>query len=341
MPPAIRRSLYRLSVIALVAFLPACGPPSAESEEAVGDARSAAQPPSAVTDTVVTDTVVTDALGRSVRFQHPVSRLVSLAPNLTEIAFAAGGGRRLVAGTRSDDFPPPVDTLPKISALPVDFEAIAAQRPGLVVATDQVNAPRAADTFDALDLPVYFFSFEQVGDVFDGIRQMGRLLGTASAAADSAAALEASFDALQARTDDLGDGDRPRVLVLIGDETLYAFGGSSYVHTLVEAAGGRSITADLEASAPTLSEEYVLEQRPDVIVGAWGGDYDPGRLERLHPTWDVVPAVASGRVYSLDPDFLLRPGPRLVDGAWAIARHLHPSRFAPSAGPLPSPPPRP
>ena len=292
-------------------------------------------------DTAVADTVVTDALGRSVRFQHPVSRLVSLAPNLTEITFAAGGGRRLVAGTRSDDFPPPVDTLPKISALPVDFEAIAAQRPGLVVATDQVNAPRAADTFDALDLPVYFFSFDQVRDVFDGIRQMGRLLGTASAAADSAAALEASFDALRARTDDLGDGDRPRVLVLIGDETLYAFGGSSYVHTLVEAAGGRSITADLEASAPTLSEEYVLEQRPDVIVGAWGADYDPDRLERLHPTWDVVPAVASGRVYSLDPDLLLRPGPRLVDGAWAIARHLHPSRFAPSADPSPSPPLRP
>jgi ABC-type Fe3+-hydroxamate transport system substrate-binding protein len=118
------------------------------------------------------------------------------------------------------------------------------------------------------------------------------------------------------------------VLVLIGDDTLYSFGDGSYVHNLVELAGGRSITASIDTKAPTLSEEYVLKEKPDVIVGAWGSDYDSDRLLKLHPTWDVVPAVQNGRVYSLPSSLLLRPGPRLVQGARRMAAYLHPDRFA-------------
>jgi ABC-type Fe3+-hydroxamate transport system substrate-binding protein len=269
---------------------------------------------------------VTDDLDRTVVVPQPVRRVVTLAPNLTEIVFAAGAGSTLAAVTTADDFPPPVDTLPQVSALPVDFEAIAAQNPDLVLATDQVNPPGDAETFGALDVPIYFFSFATLADVFRAIRTTGDLLGTAAAAADSAAALEAAVDRLRRATRGV---DRPRVLVLIGDETLYAFGQESYIHTLVELAGGTSITDSIDASAPTLSEEYVLEQKPDVIVGAFGAEYDPDRLLALHPTWDVVPAVRNDRVYSLPSSLLLRPGPRLVSGAYAMARRLHPDRVPP------------
>jgi ABC-type Fe3+-hydroxamate transport system substrate-binding protein len=267
---------------------------------------------------------VTDALGRSVAPERPVERVVSLAPNLTEIAFAAGGGSRLVAVTTADDYPPAVDTLDRVSALPVDFEAVAAQNPDLVLATDQVNPPGDTETFEALDVPIYFFSFASLTDVFDAIRTTGALLGTEAAAADTARALERQVARLGRRTDALSPRERPRVLVLIGDDTLYSFGEGSYVHRLVELAGGRSVTDTLSTAAPTLSEEFVLTTRPDVIVGAWGADYDPARLLELHPTWDVVPAVQNDRVYSLPPSLLLRPGPRLVEGARRMAAHLHP-----------------
>jgi iron complex transport system substrate-binding protein len=96
------------------------------------------------------------------------------------------------------------------------------------------------------------------------------------------------------------------------------------------------VTDTLDASAPTLSEEFVLTARPDVIIGAWGADYDPSRLLELHPTWDVVPAVRNNRVYSLPPSLLLRPGPRLVEGARRVAGRLHPDRFG-TTSPSPSP----
>jgi len=280
------------------------------------------------TDSASSDQL-TDDLGRTVEIERPVERVVSLAPNLTELAFAAGGGSSLVAVTSSDDYPPAVDSLDHVSALPVDFEALTAQEPDLVLATDQVNPPGDTETFDALDLPVYFFSFASLDDVFNAIDTMGTLLGTEEAAQDSARALRQRADALRAQTAGIPRSDRPRVLVLIGDETLYSFGADSYIHTLVEMAGGRSITDSLDAQAPTLTDEFVLTEKPDVIVGAWGPDYDPDRLQSLHPTWDIVPALQNDRVYSLPADLLLRPGPRLVDGAWRMAAHLHPNRIAP------------
>lgn len=270
---------------------------------------------------------VTDDLNRTVHLQRPIERVVSLAPNLTELVYAAGGGNKLVAVTTADDYPPAVDTLTRVSALPVDFEAVTAAAPDLVLATDQVNPPGDTETFKALDLPVYFFSFSSLTDVFEGIQTMGTLLGTEKTASDTVRTLKRRLSTLKARTDTLSSGERPQVLVLIGDDTLYSFGKGSYVHRLVGLAGGRSITASIESSAPTLSEEYVLTEKPDVIVGAWGADYDPSRLLKLHPTWDVVPAVKNNRVYSLPPSLLLRPGPRLVQGARRMASLLHPSRL--------------
>lgn len=281
-------------------------------------------------------TQFTDDLGRTVELERPVERVVSLAPNLTELAFAARGGSTLVAVTSSDNYPPAVDTLDHVGALPVDFEALTAYEPDLVLATDQVNPPGDTDTFDSLALPVYFFSFSSLEDVFDAIETMGTLLGTEPAAQDSAQTLRRRADALRAQTSDLSPSERPRVLVLIGDETLYSFGQDSYIHTLVEMAGGRSVTDSLDAQAPTLTDEYVLTQKPDVIVGAWGSDYDPDRLLELHPTWDIVPALQNDRVYSLPADLLLRPGPRLVDGAWQMAAHLHPDRVSPASAPQPT-----
>jgi ABC-type Fe3+-hydroxamate transport system substrate-binding protein len=288
-------------------------------------------------DTPPSATTLTDDLERTVALSPPIERVISLAPNLTELVFAAGAGSTLVAVTPSDDHPPAVDTIDEISPLPVDFEAVVAKSPDLVLATDQINPPGDTETFEAVSVPVYFFSFSSLDDVFEAVRTMGTLLGTEAAARDSARTLERQVAALRARTDSLPEAERPRVLVLVGDDTLYSFGRGSYVHELVRLAGGRSITASIDTKAPTLSEEFVLTEKPDVIVGAWGRDYDPDRLLELHPTWDVVPAVANDRVYSLPPSLLLRPGPRLVEGARRMAAHFHPSRFGPLGPSAPSP----
>lgn len=270
-------------------------------------------------------TFVDDAQ-RTVVLDAPARRIVPLAPNLTEIAFAAGAGDRVVGVGTSDDYPAAVDTLPHISTLPVDFEEVATLRPDLILATDQINSPRDAETFDALGIPTAFFSFRSVPDIFAAVGDVGRLAGTPVRAQRAADSLRQAYAQLQERTRALPD--RPRLLFLIGDETLYAFGRDSYVQDLIDAAGGESLTASIDRQAPVLSEEFVLEEQPDVIVGAWGEQYDTGRLADLHPGWQAVPALRNGRVHSVDPDLFLRPGPRVVEGAHRLAALLHPQSLA-------------
>lgn len=302
---------------------------SAGCQDHAADAPPGAAPRSARADTV------TDALGRRMRLSLPAQRVVSLAPNLTEIVFAAGAGHRLVGVTPPGDVPPTARTIKNVQAYPqVDFEAIAALRPDLVLATDQVNAPRDAAPLETVGAPTYFFSFSSLGDVFDAVETTGRLLGTRQAATRAADSLRRAARALGRRTRQFlrqGPAHRPLVLFLIGDETLYTFSEDSYMHELIRLAGGRSATATLSTDAP-LSEAFVLEKKPDVIVGAFGTDYDPARLARLHPSWQgVVPALQHERLYSMEPGLFLRPGPRLVKGARHLARHLHPSLFSDNA----------
>jgi ABC-type Fe3+-hydroxamate transport system substrate-binding protein len=280
-----------------------------------------------------TDTTLTDALERRVELSLPARRAVTLAPNLTEIVFAAGAGERLAGVTAADDFPPAaVDTLPQVQIYPqIDFEAVAALRPGLVLATDQINAPRDAATLEgALATPTYFFSFSALASIFDAVATTGRLLGTPRRAARAADSLRGVVQRVRQRTERIlrrADAERPLVLFLVADETLYTFSEDSYVHALIRAAGGRSATADLSTDAP-VSDEFVLEKQPDVIVGAFGRDYDPARLAELHPAWrGVVPALENGRVYGVKPALFLRPGPRVAKGAQRLAQRLHPKRF--------------
>lgn len=269
--------------------------------------------------------VVTDDLGREVPFEAPAERVLTLAPNLTEILFTIGAGGTLVGASQADDYPPAVDTLPRYGTYPLDVEAVVALQPDLVLATDQVNNPNDARALTAAGIPTYYFSFDAVDDVPRALRTVGELVGREPEAEAAADTFEARIRRLAAQTDTLV---HPRTLLLIGDETPFAFGDDSYTQELITIAGGESVTERFEGEAVTLSEEFVLEAAPDVIVGAFGEDYEPARLAELHPAWGPVPAIASGRVFGIDPDLLLRPGPRLADGAEALARLLHPTSDA-------------
>ena len=270
-----------------------------------------------------------DDLGCTVSIEQPARRVLTLAPNLTEIVFAAGAGGLLPAVSTADDWPPAIDTLPRYSTFPMDFEAIAAFDPDVLLATDQINAPRDAETFADLGIPTFFFSFSSLEDIARSIRATGELLGTETQADAAADSLEAAFATLRDRTSEVAA--KPLVLLLNGDRTLYAFGEGSYTHDLIRLAGGVSATADLGTPAPVLSEEFVLNAKPDVVIGSFGEGYGAADLLALHPTWDVVPAVQNGRVYNLHGDFFQRPGPRLLEGARRLAQMLHPELFEPTS----------
>lgn len=274
----------------------------------------------------------TDDVGRTVRVPVQPERVVPLAPSLTEMIAAAGGLGQMAARTPYCDYPEAAQRLPTVSTYPLDHERVLAFGADLVVGTDQINDPGEGDMLAALGVPAVYLHFGTLADVPRGLRTLGDLLGTAAVAEQAARQFEARL-AAHAKTD---SASAPRVLVLIGDDVLYTFGGASYVHDLVALAGGRSVTAGFGGESVTLSSEWVLDQAPDVVVVLEAG-YDADDLRAAQPSWRGLPALAAGRVCGVDSDLVSRPGPRLADGADALA-----ACFA-RAGPVAerSPPPRP
>ncbi len=277
---------------------------------------------------------IEDERGRPVALPDTLARIVALGPSVTEVLCAAGAAELLVGVSTVDDYPPAVvEALPRFNLLPIDYEAILRLRPDMAFASDQIIKSEDAEKLERLGVPVYFLTSQSPEEVFASMARVGALLGRGPEAAAAADSLRGRLEALRRLTAE--QAARPSVLVLIGDEALYAFGRESYVHALIADAGGVSATGGIATERPVLSEEFVLEARPDVIVGAFGKDYDPARLLRSHPAFRATPAVRNGRVYSMEASVLLRPGPRLVEAAWHIGRLLHPDAVggAPAARP--------
>ena len=271
---------------------------------------------------------VRDGTGRTVVMPLHIQRIVPLSPSVTEMVFAAGAGDLVAGVSLADDFPPEVADLPRFSAYPLDLEAIVSLDPDLVIASDQVSHPGQTAALERLGIPSYFLASQSVREIPEMIRRIGTLFDSEAHAARTADSLEQRIDTLTRLTDRLRA--RPDVLVLAGADPLFSFGTESYIHELVEMAGGHSVTASLSTATPILSDEFVLRSMPDVIIGT-DSLFNPASILHLHPTWDVVPAVAHGRVYAIDPDLIYRPGPRLVEGAFRIARFLHPHLKLPSS----------
>lgn len=266
--------------------------------------------------------VIEDGLGIQQHVPSRIQRIATLAPGVTEIVAEAGGLDLLVGVSNADNYPPSVNQLPNYSALPVNYEAITALQPDLVLAATQVNDHRNASIFENLGIPAFYLSSRSLEETLTSIEMVGELIGTREIADSAVAALRLRIDALRLLA--ARSGTRPRVLFLISAESLHSFGSESYMHDLIELAGGTSITADLDVVNPILNDEFVLAMKPEVIVGTFGDGFEQADLLRNHPTWTLLPAIESGRVFDIDGDLVLRAGPRIVKGAEVLFLLIHP-----------------
>lgn len=270
---------------------------------------------------------VVDGLGRTLHIPSKIQRVAPLAPSITDLLFASGAGSTIAGVSTVDDHTPELDSLPRYSLIPMDLEAIVALDIDLIIASEQVNTLRDADAFEALGISVYFVFIDSLSDIAQSIRELGHLLGTSEIANNRANELEDSLSLLKSLTETITD--RADLLFLIEHTTLYAFGDGSYIHDMIDLAGGYSLTQDISTRFPILTDEFVLTSQPEVIAGTFGSQINSSKILEAHPTWDIVPAVRSGRIYGFDNANYQRPGPRLVRGAWDLAEKLHPDIVKP------------
>lgn len=276
-----------------------------------------------------------DDTGRRIELAAPAQRIVSLAPHVTELLFAAGAGSQVVGVVAYSDHPPAARGLPSVGSYTgIDVEAILALRPDLVVGWQGGNAPDQLDLLARMGLPVYRSDPRTLADIPASLRRLGRLAGTPEQAESAAAAFEAGLAAL---AESHREVRRLRVFYQVWDTPLMTVGGDHWISQVIALCGGDNPFAGMRNLTPTVSLEAVLAAAPEVILAGGMADAEPLWLAQWQ-RWRALPAVRGGHLYAINPDWLQRAGPRLLDGGRAVCAALDRARGDPSGQGSSAPP---
>jgi iron complex transport system substrate-binding protein len=267
----------------------------------------------------------TDQTGRRLVLPAPPARIISLVPSVTEILFTIGAQDRLVGVTDFCDYPAEARRKPSVGGmLAPSLETIVALKPDLVVATTSGNRHETFDQLARLKIPVYLVNPITVADVLDLVSRVGRLTDRGEAADRAVAALRERIQAVSAR---VAARPRPRVLYVLWPDPLIVPARDALVSELIALAGGDSVTADGGQGYPRYSMEAALARNPEVIILASHGSERSLLVRSKWERFSQVPAVAAGRLHTMDGNLMHRYGPRMVDGLEKLARLIHPEAF--------------
>ena len=251
----------------------------------------------------------------------PAQRIVSLAPHLTELAFTAGAGDRIVATVEYSNHPEAARDLPRIGdAFRVDLERLLALRPDAVLVWESGTPKPTVERIRALQLRVVSFQTQRLEHVATVLREIGRLAGTSDVAERAASDYEGRIEELRER---YRDRTPLRVFIEVDDRPLYTVNGRQIMSEIVELCGGRNVFADLNELAPAISIEAVIAANPQAIVST--DDTVPDAAAEWS-RWRHIEAVRTGNVYTLRSDDIARATTRLTVAAEAVCRTLDTAR---------------
>lgn len=258
-----------------------------------------------------------DDRGDSLRMDRPARRIVSLAPHLTELAFAAGAGDRLVGVVRDSDFPPQARTIPQIGdAAGADFERIIALQPDLVLAWGSGNRISVVERLRQLGFPVLVLEPRRLEDIPRHLRMLGALAGTNAQAETSARAFSDRSKKLRATYQ---RGSPVDVMFELWHRPIMTINDDHMIGDVLRMCGARNVFADLPQLATEVSLEQVLVRDPDAIVV---GSEAAGAGMADWKDYPYLKAVKRRRVYTVSADLITRQTPRILDAAEQICADL-------------------
>lgn len=264
---------------------------------------------------------VRDDDGNVITLQKPAQRIIAMAPHVTELLYAAGGGDKIVGAVTFSDFPEAAKKLPRIGTnRQIDMERVIAMKPDLIVAWMHGSSERQIETLRQLGIPIFHSEPVKLDGIADSLLRLGQLMGTESVAQPAASDIRKQFAALAKQY-----SNRPpvRMFYQVWDKPLYTLNGASIVSDAMRLCAGVNIFADLKTTAPVVSVEAVLQADPEAIFGTAEKDY--GGVTMWKP-YTTMKAVRNDNLFTLDGELLNRAGPRMVAGTTGLCEKLELAR---------------
>ena len=217
-------------------------------------------------------------------------RIVSLAPHLTELVYAAGGGDTLVGTVEFSDFPEAARALPRVGdAWRVDLERLLALHPDVVLTWTSGTPPDIVARLDALHLRRVDIATFRLADVPVALRTLGELTGTPAIARAAADSFSTQIAALR---DQYAHATPVTVFIQLDDQPLFTVNSRHIISEIVELCGGRNVFAALPQLAPSISVEAVVAADPQVILSTDDTIADPAAQWQ---SWQRLTSVRAGR----------------------------------------------
>lgn len=250
------------------------------------------------------------------------TRVVTLAPNLTELVYAAGAGHALVGVSAYSDYPAAALELPIIGdAFVVDQERLAVLQPDLLLVWESGTPAHVVDELRRTGYNVEVIRSRNLKDVGTALRRIGGLTGYRDAAEKVARAYMADLQTIRQQH---ADADELRVFYQVSRRPLFTVNGEHYVSELIELCGGSNIFADLSDLAPTIDVEAVVERDPEVMLAS--SDAGEGAFAQWQ-RWPHIAANRFGNHFIMPADAIGRATPRLVAAARAVCAALQQARM--------------
>lgn len=270
-----------------------------------------------------------DDLGRRMYLAKPPSRIISLAPSVTEMLFAIGAAEQVVGVTEFCDYPAEAQAKPKVAYARPNLESLIALQPDLIVTPQDFLQPDVLAKLEQLKIPVFILQAVTVEDIANQMTTVGRMLDRIPTANEVAGRIRQRVAEIRSRTSQL---TKRRVLYVLNSEPVITVGPGSFIHQMLELAGGTNVAGRAGVPYPRLSLEEILKQDPEVLVFPLGKTETVTEAEQqTWKRWTTMSAVKDHRFATVPTDLVNRPGPRIVDGLEALARAIHPEAF-PTAG---------
>lgn len=261
-----------------------------------------------------------------VRLPEKPIRIVSLAPNITEILFALGLNEKIVAVSSDSDYPP--QAAPKLKTgtfWQPNSEAIIASKPDLVITENIAQQKGAANTLSKLGYPVLTLQIEKISELFTAIKEIGKATGYEQKAATLVESISLRLSELQSK---FGSINKVKILWVVQGEPLRVVGRDTFINDLIKIAGGENAIGPTIQPYPPVGTEEIMACGAEVIIHS---AMDSGDLAQQQKDTDAfwakfvnLPAVKNKRIHIIKADTVLRLGPRLSEGIETIAAYLHP-----------------
>ena len=266
---------------------------------------------------------VVDDIGRTVQLDKPATRIVSLAPHITENLFAAGVGRFVVGVVSYSDYPSEARTIASVGGYDnFDSELILALQPDLVIGWKEGNQFHQVERLMDLGLTVFVNEPQRLEDVAADITRFGILGGRED---EARAVAQEYMTGLSLLRDQYSGLEKVSVFYQVWPNPLITVTDKQIIGNVIQLCGGNNIFAGLSMATPQVGKEAVLTKNPDTIIVSGMNEARPDWLDEWKQ-WSFLKATTYDNLFFIDPDIIQRHTSRILLGSRRLCEILEQAR---------------